>query len=40
MQTSKSLSIYSEDFMKYLHVELYSGSTRKFTVITQKSSMK
>ena len=25
------LSIYSKDFIKCLHVELYSGSTKKFT---------
>ena len=37
MQTA--LSLFSKDFMKCLHVELYSDSKRKFTKITQKSSM-
>ena len=33
-----SFSICSKDFMKCLHVELYPGSNKKFTKITQKSS--
>ena len=33
------VSICSKDFMRCLHVELYSVSTRNFTKITQKSSM-
>ena len=34
-----SFSIYSKGFMKCLYVKLYPGFTRKFTKITQKSSM-
>ena len=34
MQLPLSFSICSKDFMKCLHIELYSGSKRKFTKIT------